>query len=216
MLHRKFEAMNAVPEEIAALTEFDTALHELADRTRDAGIDLIHNLVSSGADFATRLRAAPARIPASLPAFASAIVMLGWLGLHGREAMVDISGALVYAMDEDLDNCECLSTAFGKVALHTKYSPRPDIAVEQLSTQGCDLIVLDVDRPGMDGFELHERISQMPTHAQTPIIFISGDPSTLQLLEALSDVNHQFVAKPYSLSEMSMRALTMIVEARLG
>ncbi len=212
----ELEAVKEQPGKPEPLAAFAAGLHAFAERTLDCGVDLIHHLTSTSADFARRLGTTPNRVSASLITFDHAIEMLGWLGLRGRAEMLNTSGALVYAVDDDLDNCECLATAFEKVALQTKYSVRPDVALEQIASLACELIILDVDLPGMDGFELHAHIRKMPAHATTPIIFLSGHLSTIERLDALGEDNNEFVAKPYNLSELSVRVLTRIVEARLG
>lgn len=215
-LFQKFEDLKAQPENPEPLAELESALRSFAERTRDSGLDLIHHMAAVSSDFAGRLRTTPGRLSAAILTFDQAFEMLGWLGLRGRAAMLEASGALVYAVDDDVDNCECLASAFEKVALQTKYSVRPEAALEQIAEHPCELIILDVDLPGMDGFELQAQIRQMPGHSHTPIIFLSGHLSTIERLAALDGANNEFVAKPYNLSELSLRALTLIVEARLG
>lgn len=216
LLFQQFEEVKAQPENPEALDEFEAALRSLAGRTQGSDLALIHHFVATASEFASRLRSTRSKLPAAIPTFEAALEMLGWLGLRGRSAMLEASGALVYAVDDDVDNCECLATAFEKVELQTKYSVRPEVALQQIAAHPCELIILDVDLPGMDGFELRARIRQMPAHSLTPIIFLSGHLSTVERLEALGESSNEFVAKPYNLSELSLRVLTLIVEARLG
>lgn len=215
-LFLQFEEIKAQPARLELLAAFESSLHRFAASTRVSGLDLIHHFASTGGELAARLRAAPGKLPTAIPSFDRAFEMLGWLGLRGRAAILEARGALVYAVDDDVDNCECIAAAFEKIELQTKYAVRPEIALQQIAAYPCELIVLDVDLPGMDGFELHARIRQLPSHASTPIVFLSGHLSTIERLEALGGENNEFVAKPYNLSELSLRALTLIVEARLG
>ena len=215
-IHRQLEAILAAPETPELLAHFNTQLRQLADRSETSGLALIHHICAASCEFTSRLRQNPARVGPALPALEKTVEMLGWLGLRGRAEMIETHGALVYAVDDDVDNCECLATAFEKVALQTKYSVRPEIALEQIAANPCELIVLDVDLPGMDGFEVHARLRKMPGRELTPVIFLSGHLSAIERLTALADDNAEFVAKPYNLSELCLRALTRIVEARLG
>ena len=54
------------------------------------------------------------------------------------------------------------------------------------------LILLDIQMPGMDGFELAELIRQHKVHRQTPIIFVtaSGDDLHVQRCYALGAVDY--------------------------
>ena len=43
-----------------------------------------------------------------------------------------------------------------------------------LANTPCDLIILDVQMPGMDGFELCSQIRQHTMHKHTPVAFVTG------------------------------------------
>jgi CheY-like chemotaxis protein len=216
VIRRGIESLQSQPVTPECLAEVEKTLRGLAALTGSGDLDAVHHLSSLGADVAGRLHAAPARLAATLPVLAHSTEMLGWLAMRGRAAMLDLTGALVYAVDDDVDNCECVATALEKVAVQTKYSVRPDAALEQIAANRCDLIVLDVDLPGMNGFELHKRIRALPGCATTPIIFLSGHLSTAERLAALGDEHSQFAPKPYNLGELTLRILASLVEARLG
>ncbi len=70
-------------------------------------------------------------------------------------------------------------------------------ALECLATGRIGLVLLDVQMPGMDGFEVARRMRADPTSRFTPIIFISGLRQTDEVLEqgyAAGAVD--FIAKP--------------------
>src|SRR3984957_9464334 len=48
-----------------------------------------------------------------------------------------------------------------------------------------DLILLDVDLPGLDGFEVCRRLKADPVTADIPIIFLTGAASTEEKLRGL-------------------------------
>ena len=106
--------------------------------------------------------------------------------------------------------------AFEKVAFKTRYAIKPEAALADFTAAPCDLVLLDVDMPGMSGIELQKRIRAIPHHRTTPIIFVSGHLSAAERVAELgSDLNH-FVAKPYSLNELCLKALTLIVRSRIA
>jgi two-component system sensor histidine kinase/response regulator len=47
-------------------------------------------------------------------------------------------------------------------------------ALELLTENIVDLVLLDIEMPGMDGYETTRRIRQMPHHEDVPIILVSG------------------------------------------
>src|SRR5450432_6456 len=68
-----------------------------------------------------------------------------------------------------------------------------------------DLILLDVDMPGMDGFETCRRLKADPATATLPIIFITVHGTTTELVRGLNLGANDYVAKPFKLSELLSR-----------
>lgn len=54
-------------------------------------------------------------------------------------------------------------------------------ALKFLENNTCDLILLDVDMPQMDGFETLQNIKEMHLEKEPPVLFLTGntDPETL-------------------------------------
>ena len=48
-------------------------------------------------------------------------------------------------------------------------------ALRLAQTQMFDLITLDVDMPGVNGFELFRHLKQIPHLKETPVVFVSGN-----------------------------------------
>jgi len=209
-------AIRANPDECESIAELAEGLRHFARRAEASGLPIMEFIAVAGADFAGHLRSAPAKAAAAVPLLEKAVETLGWLILRDEVQALDTTDAIVYAVDDDVDNCECIATAIEKIAIQTKYSVAPESALTQIAGLRCDLIILDVDLPGMDGFELHARIRKMAHCKTTPIIFLSGHLSTRERLSAIRGENNHFVAKPYTLSELSLRVLMLIVEARLA
>ena len=204
------------PKTREPVAELRVRLGEFAGRTAGGPRRAMHAIATAGTDFATYLERSPAKIAAGLPLLDKAVETLGWLSLRTGAQSLDLAGALVHAVDDDMDNCECISAALEKVSLLTKYTATPEAALDQIVGSPCELIILDVDLPRMDGFEVHARIRRMPGRERTPIIFLSGHMSTAGRMVAIQPDRSIFVPKPYTLGELSLHTLMLIVEARLG
>ena len=73
-------------------------------------------------------------------------------------------------------------------------------AVELLEDNLFDLVLLDLNMPGMDGFGLMEHIER---YAQgLPIIVVSGDATIDAAIRALRQGVHDFVRKPYRAEDL--------------
>jgi CheY-like chemotaxis protein len=204
------------PNSKGPIGELRACAGAFAARTSRGTRRAMHSIATAATDFASYLDRAPAKSAAAVPLLEKAVETLGWLSLRSGAQSLDLTDSLIYAVDDDTDNCECISAALEKVSLRTLYAATPEAALDQIAGNPCELIILDVDLPRISGFELHARIRKMPGREKTPIIFLSGHMSTRDRMAALRPDNSRFVPKPYTLSELSLHALLLIVESRLG
>ena len=77
---------------------------------------------------------------------------------------------------------------------------------------GYDLIVLDLQMPGMDGFKVMEGLKEIETDGYLPVLVITAQPD--HKLRALQAGAKDFVSKPFELLEVKARVHNMI-EVRL-
>ena len=211
------ESLTAQPENREILEDLDERFHGYAASAGGAGRAALARFSSACGELTRWLRKTPRKVPAALDPLRDAVGLLGELSKSGGpEHISDPAGALVYSVDDDVDNCECVAMSLEKIALQTRYAIKPEVALADLAAGPCDLIILDVDLPGMNGFELAGRIREFAHHRSTPIIFLSGLMSAKARMETLSGGGHAFVAKPYNLNELAVIALGMILKARLG
>jgi CheY-like chemotaxis protein len=75
-----------------------------------------------------------------------------------------------------------------------------------------DLIVLDVQMPGMDGFEVMEGLKADESEDYLPVIVLTAQPA--HRLRALQAGARDFISKPFSLVDVTTRIRNML-EARL-
>ncbi|NTV13897.1 MAG: response regulator [Desulfobulbaceae bacterium] len=75
-----------------------------------------------------------------------------------------------------------------------------------------DLILLDLQMPGMDGFEVMEKLQELETSDYLPVIVITAQPD--HKLRALNAGAKDFISKPFELAEVLARVHNML-EVRL-
>lgn len=75
-----------------------------------------------------------------------------------------------------------------------------------------DLILLDLQMPGMDGFQVMESLRNIEIDGYVPILVLTAQPG--HKLRALTSGAKDFVAKPFDLVEVKMRIHNML-EVRL-
>ncbi|NVN91329.1 MAG: diguanylate cyclase [Desulfuromonadales bacterium] len=75
-----------------------------------------------------------------------------------------------------------------------------------------DLILLDLQMPGMDGFQVMESLKEIETDGYLPVLAVTAQPA--HKLRALQGGAKDFVSKPFSLPEVLVRVHNML-EVRL-
>ncbi|NIP79679.1 MAG: response regulator, partial [Gemmatimonadetes bacterium] len=73
-----------------------------------------------------------------------------------------------------------------------------------------DVVILDVHMPEMDGFEVVERLKQDPVTESIPVVFLTGDPPTDELIVRGLDLGaFDFLSKGCSKAELLARVGVM-------
>ena len=113
-------------------------------------------------------------------------------------------------IDDSDTNISLITKAFSKnygvLALTESAS-----AVDQLVTTKPDLILLDVNMPQIDGYELCRTIRATPTLESTPVVFLTCRSDLEDRLTGYEAGGDAYVSKPFELSELSY-----IVQAQLS
>lgn len=83
-------------------------------------------------------------------------------------------------------------------------------ALESISQERPDLIVLDVMMPGIDGIEVARRVKASRAGRVTPIIMISALGSANDIVVGLEAGADEYLVKPISKAELLLRTQTML------
>lgn len=116
----------------------------------------------------------------------------------------------VLIVDDAPDNITFLKTVLGSRYL-IKAAISGEIALKILESQELpDLILLDVNMPGMDGYQISELIKQDPLKAEIPIIFVTSNASPEEVTRGFQVGGVDYVTKPYNPDELLARVKTHI------
>ncbi len=88
-------------------------------------------------------------------------------------------------------------------------------ALDSVRDYQPDLILLDIMMPGMDGYEVCERLKANPATHDIPVIFISALDEVLDKVRAFSVGGVDYVTKPVRAEEVLARVQTHLMIRRL-
>jgi len=125
----------------------------------------------------------------------------------------DILNANILIVDDHEDSALLLARILGGAGYTSVASTMDPLEVCELHHKnGYDLILLDIQMPGMDGFQVMEGLKKIETGSYLPVLAITAQPA--HKLRALQGGAKDFISKPFDLAEVLMRVHNML-EVRL-
>lgn len=101
----------------------------------------------------------------------------------------------IYVIEDDVDLCSELALTLESAGYCVSSVNRFDHIIEEFQQLSPDLILMDVNLPCGDGFNLCLKIRKI---SQIPIIFLTGRSSQIDELQALSFGGDDYITKPYN------------------
>ena len=212
-----FQSFTKTPTDLSLLNELHCHVQGFSERARVSGLVALHRLCTAFAHLTHGLYETPEQVnPSTLRTVHQTIEFLASLMREKNLAQVkDPAKALIYAVDDDLGNCESIALAMEESGMRTAYAQEPAVSLAELAGARYDLIFLDVNLPGMDGFELCKQIRLLAIHEKTPVVFLTGLATLENRVQSSLCGGNDFIAKPFNLHELSVKAITLLLKAQL-
>ncbi|MBX9189114.1 response regulator [Bacteroides sp. K03] len=83
-------------------------------------------------------------------------------------------------------------------------------ALDQVTKEKPDLVLLDVMMPDMSGFEVSQQLKANPETAEIPIIFLTALNSTADIVKGFQVGGNDFISKPFNKEELIIRVTHQI------
>jgi DNA-binding response OmpR family regulator len=78
-------------------------------------------------------------------------------------------------------------------------------AMQKTEADDFDLIALDVDLPGISGFEVCSRLKKNPVWRDTPVVFVSGRPHEQDRKRGIALGAAEYITKPFGAEDFVAR-----------
>jgi CheY-like chemotaxis protein len=99
------------------------------------------------------------------------------------------------------------------VVLHHAYNGKE--ALEMLPKAAPDIILMDIQMPNMDGFEVTRQIKDIPKWKSVPVLFMSALKDIQNILKCYEAGGVDYISKPFKVPEVLARIRTHITIAKL-
>lgn len=133
-----------------------------------------------------------------------------------ESAIINLTGAVTMVVDDSAFSAEITSSALLGFGIKTRHSMRsaPE-AMEVLSEVEVDLLVVDCEMPGMDGFELvHWLRRSGPPNAFVPVIMTAAHIRRSMVARARDCGANFIITKPFSAASLLERIVWVARDGR--
>jgi putative two-component system response regulator len=112
---------------------------------------------------------------------------------------------VVLVVDDGAANRELISACLTGVDCDVRTAEDGMAAMRSIKASPPDVVLLDVQMPGMDGFEVCERIRALPKGSLLPIVMITALDHTSDRVRALDAGADDYMSKPVDRTELVAR-----------
>jgi CheY-like chemotaxis protein len=199
------------------LVELYRRIHALTGNAGVVGLTHFAHVADALEALLKELLEKPKTVNAStLRTVASTIDFLGLLFERGVSKPEDISHTNILVVDDEAISRRAISHSLEKARLKSQTVETPGSALELLNKNAYDLVFLDIDMPGMNGFELCAKLRALPTHKKTPVVFVTSLNDFDSRANSTMSGGNDFIAKPFLFMELAVKALVHLLRTRLG
>ncbi len=117
---------------------------------------------------------------------------------------------IVLVVDDNQQNLELLQAYLEDTHCQTVPASDGSEALEIISTEPPDLVLLDIMMPKMSGFEVCKRIKNDPKTCDIPVIMVTALSEFGDIERAIDSGTDDFLSKPVNKLELVTRVKTML------
>lgn len=113
-------------------------------------------------------------------------------------------------VDDDPSTRNVLKRLFEKEGYEVFLAGDATELVNLLETESIELILLDINLPWVDGFELCKLLKEHEDLKNVPVVFISGRKSEMDKKLAFQLGAHDYITKPFNIEEIAETVRTIM------
>jgi CheY-like chemotaxis protein len=154
--------------------------------------------------------------PSTLRTVAGALDLLEMLCVPGlKPDLGDNPPARFLCVDDDAISRRAICMALQKAFQSATAAENGHEALQLASENTYDVVFLDIEMPGMDGFEVCTRLHGIDLNRRTPVVFVTAHSDFRSRAKSLTAGGRDLLAKPFLSFEIAVKALTLLLRNRL-
>lgn len=212
-----FGRADGEPEKVLRLQELYRKVHSLTSNAAITGLSRIAQMSAALEALVKELCEKPRNINASTSrTIAHAVDFLGVLIEHANQMEAAPAAPNILVVDDEMISRRAVVYALDKAGLKCVSVEDPHVACSMLEENKFDLVFLDVDMPGMTGFELCKKLRNMPNHAKTPVVFVTALSDFESRARSTLSGGNDLIGKPFLFMELAVKAVVFLMKGQLA
>ncbi len=120
----------------------------------------------------------------------------------------------ILVVDDTVENLRLLASMLGQYGYEVRPVTNGRQALLAVERDPPDLILLDINMPEMNGYEVCARLKQQPSLKDIPVIFLTALGDVTDKVKAFDIGGIDYVTKPFQIEEVSARVATHLALRR--
>ena len=120
----------------------------------------------------------------------------------------------ILVVDDTIENLRLLATILGEHHYEVRPVTNGRQALLAVEHDPPDLILLDINMPEMDGYEVCARLKERPELRDIPVIFLTALTETADKVRAFDAGGVDYITKPFQVEEVLARVKTHVALRR--
>ncbi|WP_087023170.1 hybrid sensor histidine kinase/response regulator [Thaumasiovibrio subtropicus] len=116
----------------------------------------------------------------------------------------------IMIVDDTPANLKLLESILSGEGYHIRVAINGDMALKSIASSLPDLILMDINMPGISGIETCKKLKQDPELCDVPVIFISASSDTESIEEAFAAGGYDYITKPFRAREVLIRVKSVL------
>jgi len=121
----------------------------------------------------------------------------------------------IMIVDDTVVNLELLQNLLQRRGYSIMAFPQGKLALKAALKSPPDMLLLDINMPEMDGFEVCSHFKSEPSLAKIPVLFISALEASRDKVRAFAAGGVDYVTKPFQIEELNARVDTHLKIVRM-
>ncbi|TXT49729.1 MAG: response regulator receiver, partial [Limisphaerales bacterium] len=217
-LHQNFLKTEDRTAKIAAVGELYRHIHALTGSAGMVGADIIARISAAYEALLKEMHDKPGNINVSTTRTSTQTLFFISALLEKAAQLPHLTSfdPIVLAVDDEEISRRAVTFSIEKAGVRAVICENGAAALEKARSTHFDLIVLDVDMPGMNGYEVCTKLRAQPAYKDTPVIFVTGLSDFQSRARSTLSGANDLIAKPFVFVELSVKVLSYLLKATLA